>query len=40
MTFTIGYAGVQIDRFVKILKDLQVSYLIDVRSLPKSKTKK
>ncbi len=37
MIYTIGYAGVDIDRFVQILKQKRISYLIDVRSLPKSK---
>lgn len=36
MIYTIGYAGVTIDRFVQILKDMRVSLLIDVRSIPKS----
>ena len=37
MIYTIGYAGVDIDRFVKILKDNNITLLIDVRSLPKSR---
>ncbi len=37
MIYTIGYAGVDIDRFVQILKQKSISFLIDVRSLPKSK---
>lgn len=36
MVYTIGYAGVSIDKFIKILKDKKVSLLIDVRSIPKS----
>ena len=34
--FTIGYAGVQIQQFIDILKSNGVTHLIDVRSLPKS----
>lgn len=37
MVYTIGYAGVDIERFVKILKDNRINLLIDVRSLPKSR---
>ena len=36
MIYTIGYAGVDIDRFVQILKDKRITLLIDVRSIPKS----
>ena len=36
MIYTIGYAGVTIDRFVQILKNMKISLLIDVRSVPKS----
>jgi len=36
MIYTIGYAGCDIDRFVKILQDKKVDILIDVRSIPKS----
>lgn len=34
--FTIGYAGLDLARFVDILKSNAVKYLIDVRSVPKS----
>ncbi len=37
MIYTIGYAGADIDRFVQILKQKRISFLIDVRSLPKSR---
>ena len=37
MVYTIGYAGLKIDRFLDILKENKISLLIDVRSLPKSK---
>ncbi len=37
MVYTIGYAGLDIDRFLDILKENKISRLIDVRSLPKSK---
>lgn len=37
MVYTIGYAGLNIDRFLDILKENKISLLIDVRSLPKSK---
>ena len=37
MVYTIGYAGLDIDRFLDILKENKISLLIDVRSLPKSK---
>lgn len=37
MIYTIGYAGVTIDRFVQILKNMEISLLIDVRSIPKSR---
>lgn len=36
MVYTIGYAGVTIDRFVQILESLGITFLIDVRSIPKS----
>lgn len=36
MIFTIGYAGVSIERFVSILEEKRIDVLIDVRSLPKS----
>ncbi len=36
MIYTIGYAGADIERFVKILSEKQVEILIDVRSVPKS----
>lgn len=36
MVYTIGYAGVTIDRFIQILKDKRISLLVDVRSIPKS----
>ncbi len=36
MIYTIGYAGATIDRFVQILKNMKISLLIDVRSIPKS----
>ena len=36
MVYTIGYAGVTIDRFVQILESLRITLLIDVRSIPKS----
>ncbi len=37
MIYTIGYAGVDNDRFIQILKQKRISFLIDVRSLPKSR---
>ena len=37
MVYTIGYAGLNIDRFLDVLKEDKISLLIDVRSLPKSK---
>ena len=37
MIFTIGYAGTNIERFIQILRENSISFLIDVRSLPKSK---
>ena len=37
MVYTIGYAGLDIDRFLDILKENKIYLLIDVRSLPKSK---
>lgn len=36
MIYTIGYAGVDINRFFQILKEKRVNLLIDVRSIPKS----
>lgn len=36
MIYTIGYAGTTIGQFLQILKDKNVSLLIDVRSIPKS----
>lgn len=36
MIYTIGYAGTKIDKFFQILKDSKISFLIDVRSNPKS----
>lgn len=37
MVYTIGYAGTTIERFLQVLKDNNVTLLIDVRSIPKSK---
>ena len=37
MIYTIGYAGTTVERFVDVLKQKNVSILIDVRSIPKSK---
>ena len=36
MVYTIGYAGTDIERFVRILNDKRVNILIDVRSIPRS----
>ena len=35
--FTIGYAGFEIDHFIKVIKEYQINSLIDVRSSPFSK---
>jgi len=35
--FTIGYAGFEIDDFIKALKEYHINSLIDVRSMPFSK---
>lgn len=37
MVYTIGYAGSTIERFLQVLKDKNITLLIDVRSIPKSK---
>ncbi len=37
MVYTIGYAGITLDKFLEVMRELNVSTLIDVRSLPKSK---
>ena len=37
MVYTIGYAGLDIDRFLDILKENKILLLIGVRSLSKSK---
>lgn len=37
MVYTIGYAGITLDRFLEVMQKLNVSILIDVRSLPKSR---
>ena len=37
MIYTIGYAGTTLDRFIEILKANKITFLIDVRSLPKSR---
>jgi len=34
--FTIGYAGVEVKRFIDVLKNNNISVLVDVRSLAKS----
>lgn len=36
MIYTIGYAGTEIERFVEILKEKKIKFLIDVRSVPYS----
>lgn len=36
MVYTIGYAGTDIERFVRILNNKRVDILIDVRSIPRS----
>lgn len=36
MVYTIGYAGTTIERFLQILKNNEITFLIDVRSIPKS----
>lgn len=35
--YTIGYGNRNLENFVKVLKELQIDYLIDVRSIPYSK---
>lgn len=35
--YTIGHGSRKIDEFIRILKDFEIEYLIDVRSLPYSK---
>lgn len=37
MVYTIGYAGITLDKFLETMKELNISMLIDVRSLPKSR---
>ena len=37
MIYTIGYAGVTLGKFIELLKEQDISVLIDVRSLPKSR---
>lgn len=37
MVYTIGYAGATVERFINVLKKKNVTILIDVRSLAKSK---
>lgn len=37
VVYTIGYAGRKIDNFITLLKDHDVSVLVDVRRFPKSK---
>lgn len=37
MIYTIGYAGVTLEKFIELLKEKNISTLIDVRSLPKSR---
>lgn len=37
MVYTIGYAGITLDKFLETMKELNISILVDVRSLPKSK---
>ena len=37
MIYTIGYAGVTLEKFIELLKEQDISVLIDVRSLPKSR---
>ena len=37
MIYTIGYAGTTLDRFLEILQSKNVSIIVDVRSLPKSR---
>jgi len=36
MIYTIGYAGIKIEQFLEILKKDAITYLIDVRSTPRS----
>ncbi len=35
--YTIGYGNRSLENFVKVLKELKIDYLIDVRSIPYSK---
>lgn len=35
--FTIGYAGIAFPRFVEVLRENEVLFLVDVRSVPRSK---
>lgn len=35
--FTIGYAGIQLPKFIEVLQQNGVTTLIDVRSMPKSR---
>ena len=35
--FTIGYAGIQLPRFIEVLQQNGVKFLIDVRSMPRSR---
>lgn len=35
--FTIGYAGIQLSKFIEVLQQNGVTVLIDVRSMPKSR---
>ena len=35
--FTIGYAGIQLPRFIEVLQQNGVTLLIDVRSMPRSR---
>lgn len=37
MVYTIGYAGIMLEKFLDILQKLNISILVDVRSLPKSR---
>ena len=34
--FTIGYAGIKLTTFIEVLKENKISFLIDVRSVPRS----
>lgn len=37
MVYTIGYAGITLEKFLETMQKLNITLLIDVRSLPKSK---